>query len=73
MSTASLSCVEQIGNAAGCVWHKLNEQGPQTIAKLTKGMNGVSRDMVLQAIGWLAREDKISIEETKRGRIVALR
>jgi hypothetical protein len=27
----------------------------------------------MQAIGWLAREDKIEITETKRGRILSLR
>jgi hypothetical protein len=27
----------------------------------------------MQAIGWLAREDKLDLSETNRGRIVALK
>jgi hypothetical protein len=27
----------------------------------------------MQAIGWLAREDKLDISETSRGRIIGLR
>ena len=33
---------------------------------------GERGDMIMQAIGWLAREDKLSIEEGTRGRIVSL-
>jgi hypothetical protein len=31
------------------------------------------RDQVMQSVGWLAREEKITIEEATRGRIIALR
>jgi hypothetical protein len=67
------SCIEAIGQAAGLVWHKLNEEGPTSITKLSKAFDNVPRDTVMQGIGWLAREDKIQIEETKRGRTVSLR
>jgi hypothetical protein len=72
-SNESISPVEQIGHAAGCVWHKLQEEAPLSVSRLSKGIDGVSRDVVMQAIGWLAREDKIQIEETKRGRIISLK
>ena len=67
-----VSCVEQIGQTAGLVWRVLNDQGPQSLAKLVKAVDA-PRDMVLQAVGWLAREDKVGIEDTKRGRMISLR
>jgi hypothetical protein len=73
MSTAiEPNCVHQIGETAGLIWHVLNEQGPQSVAKLAKEIEA-PRDLILQAIGWLAREDKLEIEEGRRGRIVSLR
>lgn len=71
-SEASNPCVEQIGATAGCVWHTLAEQGPLSLAKLVKAV-AQPRDLVMQALGWLAREGKIEIREESRSRIVALR
>jgi len=39
---------------------------------LTKSIDA-PRDVVMQAVGWLAREDKVWIEETKRVRTIGLR
>jgi len=73
MATAtSLSCVDQIGETAGAVWRLLDQRGRLTMAKLVKGV-GEPRDVVMQAIGWLAREDKIWIEEERRSRFVSLK
>jgi len=73
MATAtSQSCVAQIGETAGAVWRLLAEHGPLTMAKVVKGV-GEPRDLVMQAIGWLAREDKIHIEEEGRSRVVSLK
>jgi hypothetical protein len=66
------SCVEQIGQTAGDVWKSLNKHGPMSLAKLVERVGG-NRDVVMQAIGWLAREDKLDVSETKRGRIIALK
>ena len=71
-SDPPVSCVVQIGETAGLVWKALSEKGPLSIAKLIK-MVGEPRDLVMQAIGWLAREDKISIEDQGRSRVVSLR
>lgn len=67
-----ISPVEQIGETAGEVWHLLEAEGPLSVTKLIK-QTSAPRDMVLQAIGWLAREDKIVIEEQGRTRTIALR
>ena len=73
METLTMSSgVQQIGETAGAVWHVLNENGSLSLAKLVEHIGG-NRDVVMQAVGWLAREDKIDITETKRGRIVSLR
>lgn len=66
------SCQEQIGQTAGLVWRTLDTHGPQSVTKLAK-MIDAPRDVVMQAVGWLAREAKLDIQETKRGRIVSLR
>ena len=65
------NCLEQIGQTAGDVWHVLHENGPLSVAKLVKSVDA-PREIVQQAIGWLAREGKISIEEEGRSRIVSL-
>ena len=62
----------QIGETAGRVWQALSDDGPLSMAKLVK-MVGEPRDTVMQAIGWLAREDKITLEDQGRSRIVALK
>ena len=58
------SAVEQIGEIAGQIWHLLDQQGSLSTAQLITQADA-PRDVVLQAIGWLAREDKISIDETR--------
>jgi hypothetical protein len=73
MSLATLpSAVARIGETAGQVWHHLNEHGPQSISKLVKDIDA-PRDLVMQALGWLAREDKLAIDEENRSRIVSLK
>lgn len=72
MATVVNSCMTQIGETAGQVWHALDENGPLTLTKLIK-LVGAPRDLTLQAIGWLAREGKIDIEDNGRTRRITLR
>ena len=69
---SSTSLVEQIGETAGKVWHTLSKDGAMSPAKLVKAV-GEPRDVVMQAIGWLAREGKVAVEEQGRSRVVSLR
>jgi len=71
-SASSPSCVQQIGETAGAIWKTLDKHGAMSLAKLVERVGG-NRDVVMQAVGWLAREDKLDISETSRGRIIALR
>jgi hypothetical protein len=68
----SASLVASIGVMAGVVWTTLSKNGPMTMAKLVKAI-GEPRDSVMQALGWLAREEKINIVEENRSRVVSLR
>ncbi len=72
MSTDQASCVTHIGETAGAVWRVLAESGPISMAKLVKAV-GEPRDTVMQALGWLAREDKVWIRDEGRSRVVSLR
>lgn len=73
MATATCSsCIHEIGETAGEIWHLLLQQGRMSLPKLVKEI-GAPRDLVMQAIGWLAREEKVLIEETSRSRIIMLR
>lgn len=64
-------CTVQIGEAAGVVWRVLFENGSLSVAKLVKETD-LSRDLVMQALGWLAREDKVTIDDS-RSKVVTLR
>lgn len=66
------SWIARVGETAGVVWKTLHGAGPMSVAKLVKAA-GQPRDNIMLALGWLAREDKIDIEEDGRTRIVALR
>jgi hypothetical protein len=63
---------EQVGEAAGKIWHALNDFGPQTTTQLKKKLNG-SSELVDFALGWLAREDKVDLSRDKKSIKVALR
>jgi hypothetical protein len=60
--------VLQIGEAAGLVWRTLAAQGPLSYAKLVKA-TGAPRDAVMQAVGWLAREDKLEFEDGRTPKV----
>ena len=71
MTNETNSVNEQIGLTAGKVWHVLADHGELSLAKLAKQIEA-PRDLVMQAVGWLARENKIHIIEQKRGKTVSL-
>jgi hypothetical protein len=75
MATETSTCVAEIGQAAGIVWKLLSENGPLEMTTLIKKKKtaGESRDTVMQALGWLAREDKLNFEDNGRKRTISLR
>jgi len=67
-----VACITSIGDAAGAVWRVLSDNGPMPMAKLVKAV-GEPRDTTMQALGWLAREDKVSIVPKGRSHEISLR
>lgn len=53
---------EVIGANAGLVWNALNGGGKLTLKGLRK-ITKLKEKEIYAAMGWLAREDKISFEE----------
>jgi hypothetical protein len=63
---------DEIGSVAGLVWHTLSEQGDQSLAALKKAVDAPG-DLVLAAIGWLAREGKLNFDASNRALKISLR
>ena len=63
--------VESIGTVAGLVWQFLADSGPITLSKLAREIDA-PRDMVMQGVGWLAREEKIEFHEGPRSKLISL-
>ena len=52
--------IDQIGIDAGKIWNELELYGEMTTGVLKKNLNMTPFNLSI-AIGWLAREDKISL------------
>jgi len=65
---------EEIGDMAGTIWQFLSSSGPVSASKLIKEVEG-SRDLVMQGIGWLAREGKLEFvaEKGKQRQFITLK
>ena len=71
-TVTDISCVERIGITAGEIWNLLSDREPLSVSRIVAEMDR-PRDHVMQAIGWLAREDKLRFEEGARGTVVTLK
>jgi hypothetical protein len=63
---------EHIGHVAGDVWQLLDKDGGQSLPAIKKAIDAPG-DIVLAAIGWLAREDKLNFSKSGRSLTVSLR
>ena len=64
--------IARIGDTAGMVWNYLEQNGPMSVTGLAQEL-GEPRDLVMQAIGWLAREEKVEITEAGRTKTISLK
>ena len=55
---------EKAGVIAGTIWNALNETEGTTAKQLKKATKLVDKDLFL-GLGWLLREDKVSVEEVE--------
>lgn len=62
---------EEIGLNAGLVWNALNESEGLTLKGLKK-MTKLKDKQLYAALGWLSREDKVTIEEVEGDLLVNL-
>jgi len=62
---------EGLGVSAGKVWKALTEAGQASATKLSD-TTGLDRNEIQRAIGWLAREGKISVERKGKNEFFSL-
>lgn len=62
---------EKIGELAGQIYSVLSEQKELSLSKLAKSIAGTQVE-IYQAIGWLAREDKILYRTVKNRTFISL-
>lgn len=63
--------VEKIGTNAGKIWTLLDEAGTQNVKDLKKSSKLTDKDLYA-ALGWLAREGKVSLVEEEKEVFVSL-
>ncbi len=63
--------VSSIGIVSGIVWEYLKENGSVTLSKLARDVDA-PRDLVMQGVGWLAREGKVEFHEGTRSKLISL-
>lgn len=64
--------IELIGNNAGIVWHVLDENGKMNVKALKKATKIKTDKDLYAALGWLAKEGKLTLEEVDSDLFVAL-
>ncbi|XRO74713.1 winged helix-turn-helix domain-containing protein [Methanocaldococcus sp. 28A] len=64
----------KIGETAGRIYHLL-EKGEKSLSQIEKALKkeGYNSNIVKMAIGWLAREDKISILKDDKKWVIKLK
>ena len=62
----------KIGQTAGEIWRVLTEEGELSLSALKK-KGKAPTDLILIAVGWLAREEKLQFEPKGRSIRISLR
>lgn len=60
-----------VGQVAGQVWQFLRSEGKASVSAIEKGVDASGRE-VQMAIGWLAREGKVELNDESRGLYISL-
>ena len=64
--------ISKIGDNAGVIWEALNSNGSMSITQVKKKTTLNDSDTSM-ALGWLAREDKVSISKKGKALNISLR
>jgi hypothetical protein len=62
----------EIGKAAGIGWEYLDQHGETTLSKLKQGTK-LSEQILLMALGWLAREGKLNFVQDRKSLKLSLK
>lgn len=62
MTASTQEFMDQIGFSAGEVYQYLNSNGTSTVSKIKKDLD-LKGNFAEMAIGWLARENKVSMSK----------
>jgi hypothetical protein len=71
-ATPEMTISERVGMTAGSIWHYLTENGATPVAKLLRELTEEEK-IIQRSIGWLAQEDKITLDVIGRVEIIALK
>jgi hypothetical protein len=63
---------EQVGLAAGSIWHYLAKNGATSVAKLVNELSEEEK-IIQRSIGWLAQEGKITLDIVNRVETLSLK
>lgn len=63
---------EKVGTIAGQIWNALNENGALNNKDLKKAAKVKTDKELFLGLGWLLREDKVTITEAEKDIVVAL-
>ena len=63
---------EQVGLAAGSIWHYLAENGATSVTKLVNELSEEEK-IIQRSIDWLAQEGKITLDVVNRVETLSLK
>ena len=63
---------EKVGTIAGQIWNALNENGALNTKDLKKAAKVKTDKELFLGLGWLLREDKVTLTEAEKDIVVAL-
>ena len=72
VAVPEITMTEQVGLAAGSIWHYLAKNGATSVAKLVNELSEEEK-IIQRSIGWLAQEGKITIDVVNRVETLALK
>jgi hypothetical protein len=72
VAVLEITMPEQVGLAAGSIWHYLAKNGATSVAKLVNELSEEEK-IIQRSIGWLAQEGKITIDVVNRVETLALK
>jgi hypothetical protein len=72
VAVPEMTIPEQVGLAAGSIWHYLAKNGATSVSKLVKELSEEEK-IIQRSIGWLAQEGKITLDVVNRVETIALK